>query len=526
MRSFFARLHRRYGKKITGAERQRFVRDKVGQEARLPAKPEIVRAAQRGKPQAPRGHRGRRFFGPDGRLRARRSLRCDRVRGARPHWRPGLEQTAAGRTGRGGRRTDRLQPSAMAETGEAFRVLVSRSRRQTPISTRSISTCRSISTGRRSARRSRRKIYDEMAVAFSAMTRLSRKDRRAPALALRTTRKNSTRCRWRTGSHTLDCSSLTRRALEEQFSNDAGQPAGKQNYLANLAVVRGGALDGQPDAFFSQTEGLRCSEGNHALASCLADAISASRRDHPLVHAGPLHRHRRRRRRAGSRRRARRSGRHDAVQRRLCHPCDPAEPVAGDRANEKISIHPQLPSDCYVSDGEGGEVHQPGQAALLDRRRPRPDRDIKPVWRHLGRHRQSDRPARRERPAQSLCRWRRSRRPRSTRLQRAASKRWMRSTQQRSARSTRTMRTIWRGTPDFFDWPNDPWTARRLFLSGSRAKSAGRDRCSTRRSESDCSSPASTPALPISATWKAHCSPAKGPRARSSGPSAVNAKAA
>ena len=69
---------------------------------------------------APRGHRRRRFFRPDGRLRARRSLRCDRVRGAQAHRRPGLEQTAAGRTGRGGRRTDRLQPSAMAETGEAF----------------------------------------------------------------------------------------------------------------------------------------------------------------------------------------------------------------------------------------------------------------------------------------------------------------------------------------------------------------------------------------------------------------------
>src|SRR6202022_4668422 len=69
--------------------------------------------------------------------------------------------------------------------------------------------------------------------------------------------------------------------MEEQFSNDAGQPAHKQSYLANLAVVHGGALEGHPDAFFTQTETLRCSEGNQTLAYCLADSI---RKNNGVIH--------------------------------------------------------------------------------------------------------------------------------------------------------------------------------------------------------------------------------------------------
>ena len=45
----------------------------------------------------------------------------------------------------------------------------------------------------------------------------------------------------------------------------------QQSFLANLAVVKGGALRKQRNAFFTQTETLRCSEGNDALAKRLAD---------------------------------------------------------------------------------------------------------------------------------------------------------------------------------------------------------------------------------------------------------------
>ena len=103
--------------------------------------------------------------------------------------------------------------------------------------------------GTKISEKKQKKIYGEMADAFGRMTRLSRKiDAHRPWRSANAKKyDNMSMADW---IDTLDCSALTRRALEEQFSNDAGQPASKQNYLANLAVVRGGALKGQPDAFF------------------------------------------------------------------------------------------------------------------------------------------------------------------------------------------------------------------------------------------------------------------------------------
>ncbi|WFU73603.1 FAD-dependent oxidoreductase [Bradyrhizobium sp. CB2312] len=69
------------------------------------------------------------------------------------------------------------------------------------------------------------------------------------------------------------CSPLAKLAMKEQFSNDAGQPVERQSLLANFAVVHGGALKGHPSAFFTQTETLRCSEGNQSLAEHLAEEI-------------------------------------------------------------------------------------------------------------------------------------------------------------------------------------------------------------------------------------------------------------
>jgi monoamine oxidase len=65
----------------------------------------------------------------------------------------------------------------------------------------------------------------------------------------------------------------TNSALEQQFSNDGGAPTDQQSYLANLAIVAGGALKHDPSAFFTQTEALRCSEGNQELATRLAQTI-------------------------------------------------------------------------------------------------------------------------------------------------------------------------------------------------------------------------------------------------------------
>ena len=65
----------------------------------------------------------------------------------------------------------------------------------------------------------------------------------------------------------------TNAALEQQFSNDGGAPVDQQSCLANLAIVAGGALKGDPSAFFTQTEALRCSEGNQELATRLAQTV-------------------------------------------------------------------------------------------------------------------------------------------------------------------------------------------------------------------------------------------------------------
>ena len=43
-------------------------------------------------------------------------------------------------------------------------------------------------------------------------------------------------------------------ALLQQFTNDGGAPCDRQSYLANLCVIAGSALPGEPRAFFTQSE--------------------------------------------------------------------------------------------------------------------------------------------------------------------------------------------------------------------------------------------------------------------------------
>ena len=47
MRSIFSRLHRRYGKKITGAQRQQFVADKISEQPVAEISPQAKQAATR-----------------------------------------------------------------------------------------------------------------------------------------------------------------------------------------------------------------------------------------------------------------------------------------------------------------------------------------------------------------------------------------------------------------------------------------------------------------------------------------------
>jgi monoamine oxidase len=68
------------------------------------------------------------------------------------------------------------------------------------------------------------------------------------------------------------CTKLTEHAIRQEFSNDGGTLTENQSLLGNLAVVAGAARHGGDDDFFTQTENLRCSEGNQALAIRLAGA--------------------------------------------------------------------------------------------------------------------------------------------------------------------------------------------------------------------------------------------------------------
>jgi monoamine oxidase len=70
-----------------------------------------------------------------------------------------------------------------------------------------------------------------------------------------------------------DCSIQARRALEAPFANTNGAPTSSQSFLANLAAIRGGGLHGRPDDYFTQSETVKCEQGNQTLALRLADSI-------------------------------------------------------------------------------------------------------------------------------------------------------------------------------------------------------------------------------------------------------------
>ncbi|TFW56517.1 NAD(P)/FAD-dependent oxidoreductase [Bradyrhizobium sp. MOS001] len=73
-----------------------------------------------------------------------------------------------------------------------------------------------------------------------------------------------------------DCSRLAKKALEAQFANTNGAPTRRQSLLANLAAIRGGALHGKPDDYFTQSETVKCEQGNQTLAFKLAQSIEAA----------------------------------------------------------------------------------------------------------------------------------------------------------------------------------------------------------------------------------------------------------
>jgi monoamine oxidase len=117
------------------------------------------------------------------------------------------------------------------------------------------------------------KVYDEMNAAFAAMSQQAKliHDAKRPWTCQNAQNLDAQPLStWIAG---LSCSPLTKQALELQFANTNGAPSRHQSYLANLALLAGAARHGKPDDFFTMSENVRCAQGNAALAEALAGEI-------------------------------------------------------------------------------------------------------------------------------------------------------------------------------------------------------------------------------------------------------------
>ena len=70
-----------------------------------------------------------------------------------------------------------------------------------------------------------------------------------------------------------ECSALCKTAMTAQLTSDNGAMTAWQSYLGNLAQIKGGGLE----KYWTESEVLRCKDGNQRLALALAEAVGASR---------------------------------------------------------------------------------------------------------------------------------------------------------------------------------------------------------------------------------------------------------
>lgn len=264
MRSLFARLHRRYGPRISGAERQRRVKDKL---ALQPAQPSIRSPAAR-LALATRRPKVAIIGGGFAGLMAASELvaHCDvTLFEARDRF--------------GGRVFSKKKPSGIVEAGgeligynhplwlchaKRFELGLSVITSDTNFDALELDMPLFLD-GHKLSDGQMKLVYHEMDDAFQKLSRWAGRVNPHKPWRAKGAKKLDARtiAEWIAD---LDCSKLTRHAIDEQFSNDAGQPTTEQSFLANLAVVAGGRMKHQIDAFFTQTETLRCSEGNQELA--------------------------------------------------------------------------------------------------------------------------------------------------------------------------------------------------------------------------------------------------------------------
>ena len=239
MRSLYGRLHRRYGKKITGAERQAFVagEKRAPQERKPPAAIETMRLALDVTARTRVAIVGGGLAG----LMAACELvdYCDvTVFEARDRWRQGLEPSprSSGLVEAGGEFLGYNHPiwlNLAKEFELGLSVITSDSNfdaldLEMPL----------YLDGKKRSDRTLLHVFEEMTDAFNSMSRQAEGiDPRKPWRAT-----NAEKLDQRPLSDwiaNLNCSRLTKIAIEEQFTNDAGQTTDQQSFLANLAVVKG-----------------------------------------------------------------------------------------------------------------------------------------------------------------------------------------------------------------------------------------------------------------------------------------------
>lgn len=272
MRSLFARLHRRYGSKITGDERQTFVTRQVDYQAKLLKAAREANVAPLRAEARPRvaivgagfaglmaGYTlGRRF---DVTIFEAR----DRVGG-----RVWSKTKSSGLVEAGGELIGYNHPLWL-HLGRQFELGFSANTSDTNFDALQLEMPLYLD-GERIPKGQLEGLYDQMDKALAKMVRQARHiNPKRPWQAYRAKKlDNMSVAEWIDGLH---CTKRVRLALEQQFSNDGGRPCSLQSYLANLAVVAGGALPRHPAAFFTQSENLRCSSGNQSLADRLAEEI-------------------------------------------------------------------------------------------------------------------------------------------------------------------------------------------------------------------------------------------------------------
>jgi monoamine oxidase len=273
MRSLFARLHRRYGLRISGAERQSRVKDKLDSQPTLPSLRLLATHTALARPRPKVAIIGGGFSG----LMAASELveHCDvtlfeaRDRFGGRVW---SKEKESGIVEAGGELIGYNHPIWLS-LAKRFELGLSMITSDTNFDALDLDMPLLLD-GHKPSESQIERIYHEMDHAFKKISRQAAEvDPRKPWRAKDAKDLDDrTLGEWIDG---LDCSKLTKLAIDEQMSNDQGVPTHEQSFLANLAVISGGRMKDQIDAFFTQTETLRCSEGNQQLAIRLADEVNS-----------------------------------------------------------------------------------------------------------------------------------------------------------------------------------------------------------------------------------------------------------